>query len=109
MVRGSVCSNRSSCHGRGGALMADTKLQTWQSPHTGTVYSVYQAITSRVDYAEPGNPKSAYTRVAPRYDFYGPEGNRVTYSYDMDEQRLHEHFAYVEGVYDANLVNSRFD
>lgn len=89
--------------------MTDTKRQTWQSPHTGTVYSVYQAVESYTDFAEFGNPKTAYTRVVPRYDFYGAEGNRVTFTYNMTEQRLQEHFAYVEGVYDAAKVNSRFD
>lgn len=84
-------------------------LQTWQSPHTDVTYRVIQAVESYTDFAEVGNPKTAFTRVIPRYDFYGPEGNRVTFTYDMNEQRLQEHFAYVEGVCDATRVGSRFD
>jgi hypothetical protein len=86
----------------------ENNFQTWNSPHTGITYSVYKAVTSYTDFAEMGNPKTAFTRVAPRYDFFGPGGNRVTFTYDMDQQRLSDHFAYVEGVYSAQ-VSSRFD
>lgn len=79
----------------------------YTSPHTGNVYDIVSVPQSRVDYREPGNGATRYIREYIQYDFYR-EGERVTFTCNLDEKHLSDRFGEIEGVY-TPWATSRFD
>lgn len=80
---------------------------TYTSPHTGRVYTIIAETQSRVDYREFMNPETKYIREYTQYNFFY-EGERVTFTFDLDEKRLSDTFGEIEGVY-GRPFTSRFD
>jgi hypothetical protein len=87
--------------------MMKNEMTTWTSPHTGRVYNVEIEPQSRVDYHEFMNPDTKFVRHYNQYNFFY-EGKLVTFTFDLDENRLGDTFAVIEGVYAAPF-SSKFD
>lgn len=73
-------------------------MQTYTSPHTGITYDVVPVEQSRTDYHVPGYGTTRYERHYTEYLFYR-NGERVTWTYSLDEKHLSDTFGEIEGVY----------
>ena len=76
-------------------MMTMNEVTTYTSPW-GITYDVVAEKQSRADYREFMNPATRYMREYVQYNFYR-DGKRVTFTFDMDEKRLAETFAVLEG------------
>jgi hypothetical protein len=86
----------------------DQAPTTYRSPWTGIVYTVVATPQTRSDYYEMGNPATHYIREYTQYDFYHG-AQRVTFTFNLDENYLKGVFGEIEGVYSTAGVGSRFD
>ena len=81
---------------------------TYRSPWTGIVYDIVAVPQTRTDYHEMGNPETRYIREYTQYDFYR-DGKLVTFTFDLDENRLCDIFGEIEGFYSIAGIGSRYD
>jgi hypothetical protein len=70
-------------------------MTTYTSPW-GITYDVVAKKQSRADYHEFMNPETRYIREYTQYNFYR-DGKLVTFTFDLDEKRLVDTFAVLEG------------
>lgn len=83
--------------------MEKKEMTTYTSPHTGQTYEIVPTQVWHNEFNENGPYKVWQTE----YAFY-LNGQKVTWTYDLDETRLAETFGVLEGVY-APWSTSRFD
>jgi hypothetical protein len=81
---------------------------TYHSPWTGITYDIVAVPQTRPDYYEMGNPTTRYIREYTQYEFY-LDGKLVTFTFDLDENRLCDIFGEIEGIYSTGHIGSRFD
>lgn len=73
-------------------------MEIYVSPHTGKQYDVVAVPQSRTDYRVFGDKDTMYVRNYTEYRFF--QGNKmVTWTYDLDPNRLSQAFGEIEGIY----------